>query len=456
MDELKDVCDRIHAAIDEGDSETAWRLAREHRHRLKDDQRFAWTWANLQLEFPEPDPLPALTELLDEWAENPEIALPGCEALTNLVDGRYADDRVEEGDPALLARDYARRAIAALEPSELKDPDIAGHLFRVLGHACRLSGPRHEDEALDAYRRAVALNDSPWWRFNIGLVSKTRGRFAEGLEIFRRIHAEVGDEESVLWNVGICATGCGDGETARDAWQRLGLEVTLGDDGLPRMDGLGHIKVRLSSALGGHGDLDDVEFEHVWAQRLSPCHARVLNPTIGSVGADYGDLVLIDGQSIGEVEVKGVRYLRFAALSRLRRGAARTYAFSALASEPAAIDRVNERLGDNVSLYAFDQRVVTLCAECARRGGDMTAAYEGHRHTHEELAKDPTHVIHGKVVVEAGVRDFDAARALRLVLAKEPTLILATPELHAAAGDAAEHARQLVQLHALEQGVQRA
>ena len=74
-----------------------------------------------------------------------------------------------------------------------------------------------------------------WERhYDLGLFYKARGRFEDGLRANQRAWELGGsEEESVRWNLGICATGAHDGVTALRVWTALGQHVEMGAFGLP-------------------------------------------------------------------------------------------------------------------------------------------------------------------------------------------------------------------------------
>jgi hypothetical protein len=430
----------LSSLVEREGAEAAWRSLRLRRRELTRDPGLAMAWLWMLAEHPDAeDPVPAVLEILEAWCREPTIARAGCNRLLDLVEGRHGDDPVEAGDPAHLARDFAKRGLDALPDDELRSADAAGSLWNTYANACRLCGPAFDDDAERAYASALALRDDPWWRFNLGLFRKNRGRWKEGLEIFGVVHGAVGDEEAVLWNMGICATGAGDGAAATLAWQKLGFDARLGDDALPRVSGFGNVKVRLSTP-------PPVHFEHVWAEPLSPCHGRVLNPTLYDGVADCEDIVFWDGQPIGFSVHDGRRVPRFACLGRLRRGGVRTFRFAALRAARDQVQELERALPEGCSFYVFDDQVQLLCAHCIRTGGPHLAEHDTPQ---QDSAK---RLVHGKLLLQPGVDPAQVGSALTAALAEPSAPFVAMPALYRAAGDGERAAAHVRWLEGLERG----
>ena len=123
---------------------------------------------------------------------------------------------------------------------------LSAELRYRLGSALRLSG--EHAQAIESLASAIASEpEEHGWRYDLGLACKSAGQFATALVHFQAYAAAKGNEdEGLLWNLAICATGAGRGALARDQWHAMGMtDTTLGDDGLPRVPDLGRITVRI-------------------------------------------------------------------------------------------------------------------------------------------------------------------------------------------------------------------
>src|SRR5690606_14547387 len=88
-------------------------------------------------------------------------------------------------------------------------------------------------------------------------------------------------DEASNWNLAIAATALRDWRTAREVWQRLGLKIDAGDT--PIEADFGMTPVRLNP---------DEKSEVVWARRIDPVRARLINIPCAESGACHGDVFL--------------------------------------------------------------------------------------------------------------------------------------------------------------------
>ena len=150
-----------------------------------------------------------------------------------------------------------------------------------------------EAGALAAYLEALALHrERPATLYNVGLIYKYRRDWQSSLR-YNRLSLELDpDDVPTNWNLAIAATALRDWRTAREAWQRVGIE--LDDLEGPIVDDFGYTPVRLN----GLEDRDSA-VEVVWARRLSPVTARIDNIPTLAAKFRYGDVVLHDGAGTG-------------------------------------------------------------------------------------------------------------------------------------------------------------
>lgn len=367
----------------QGDFAEAWRVMRPHHELLDVEPSFAWAWLVLVRNGPE---MAAhrneVEEILEAWDDDAPILVLGATILYVLVDGRLVDDPIPDDDPALRAAACARHALELYDDDERRDPDLGGHALVTLANALRLAGPAHDEEARQCYERALAIapEEGGWW-FDFGLLHKHRGLWRDALDAFEKARAlEEREEESTLVNIAICATALGASATptAIEAWGRLGVACERGADGLPRASSASApVKVRLStrSLGGGAAAAAPIRYEHVWVAPDSPCHGRVLDPTMLAVGVDVGDVVLFDRAPVGVALVDGRSVPRFPVLALIRRGVLETIPVSVRDDAEAATLRASLSAGER--LYLFDENVELVCDDCIRTGGPHDAT----RHT---------------------------------------------------------------------------
>lgn len=136
--------------------------------------------------------------------------------------------------------------------------------------------------------------------FDLGLLAKRKRDWRASIRYFRRLAALLdadrhptpdGDEERPeWWNIGIAATALHDWELAREAWTRYGIPLTSQTGEVIEDYGITPIRI-----AGSDGHL-----EVVWARRVCPTRARIVNVPFPASGHHYGDIVLHDGVPNGE------------------------------------------------------------------------------------------------------------------------------------------------------------
>ncbi len=422
------------ALLEQGEAGAAWNVLVRHASELQ-TRESPGTLLNALLKHAEPPTDEVVEMLLTAWEIDTKATLLLCNRVcSGIADAGFEDDA--------LAHAKVERVLLALRRAEAREEAQGGDRLRAglrksIAEALRHAGPARAGEARVAYEalRDAAPEDSASW-YNLGLVYKQRGLFAEGVVVNRRAR-ELGDgDAAVLWNLGICATGAGDGATALEAWRALGFEVERGEDGLPFMPRLGPVQVRLSNAGVPGWEGAPCDYEHVWIERLSPCHGRVLSPTSSEMSAEYGDVVLHDGAAIGYRESNGRRTPRFPLLALLRKGTDRVFRFAALQEEEGQAAALTELLPEGSLVYPHTERVEMICRDCVRGGG---------RHMHRAEAKRNHRQLFGKLIVPTNLALSDFIRQLQAVLSSRPHLRFAAPALHSGAGDTlgARRAQQL-------------
>ncbi|MDR0181548.1 tetratricopeptide repeat protein [Lysobacter arvi] len=122
-----------------------------------------------------------------------------------------------------------------------------------------------------------------------GLAHKYLGEWSQSLQHNLRAIALNGEfEQSMAWNAAIAATGLGDWDEARRQWERCGIRIPPGSG--PIEGDFGLASIRLNPWHGG---------ETVWARRIDPVRARLLNVPLPESGHRLFDIVLHDGAPTG-------------------------------------------------------------------------------------------------------------------------------------------------------------
>lgn len=435
------ILSQLEAALAARDMPRAWQLIAPLSAARTLDARVANVWLTLLRVAPARESLLAeALEILEHWPVDTTLQLLGCDALIRAAELVGLDVPVSEQGAAMQAVQVAERNLQRLSAAELADPKLGGYWLMNLANAQRLA--HHFPEAEEAYDRALALdtNNGDWW-FNLGLLHKAQADFGRALFATQKAQANLGDKRGVLWNIALCATALGQGQLAVDSMRKLGFKAELLETGMPHVDGLPPVQVRVATRGSGHGysgpELDSsVLFELVWVSPASPVHGVVQTPTFREGSVDYGDLVLWDGTPVGVTEHDGKPVPRFPLLSKLRDGGERRFRFIALEQDEGDVAACAAALPEPVHLFVLRAHVEMLCPRCA--SGDHM-----HKHTHQ--APEPHRLAYGKLIVPADLDLKQFRVGFDAYVRKYPKVQFVIPGLHEALGEtqAAGKAHQL-------------
>jgi tetratricopeptide (TPR) repeat protein len=301
-------------------------------------------------------------------------------------------------------------------------------ILRGLAPAARMPARQYDDIAESSYRRLTEINPrNGAYHYNLGLFFKTRGRFEEGMKS-NQTAASLADEtiDAYEWNLGICATGSGNGSVALEIWQRLGQKIKMGRFGLPE-GSYPQVKVKvaqrpLAERSAGHDD-PGLE-ETIWIERLSPCHGIIRSVLYGDLGVDYGDVILIDGAPITHHTYGDQKIPVFPHLATLVRRNYKRYDFAGTQQESRQLAGADNDLDGDSVIYPHSEYVRHFCAHCWRDP-------EVDHAQHEPMEK---RIVVGRI---AAAPDVDPAQLLDQIdkaLAKRSGCQLYVPDLCLAAG----------------------
>ena len=251
------------------------------------------------------------------------------------------------------------------EPDVSEPEDIDDAVSRLLDEAQALDDI---EAAMPLYERALALDpEHAVVHYNIGLVHKYRGAWAESLH-HNRIASELApDDEASHWNMGIAATALRDWPAAREAWRRAGIVIAEGEG--PIEEDFGMTPVRLNPEDRG---------EVVWARRIDPVRAVIANIPYGSSGFREGDIVLHDGAAVGQRELGDRIYSVFNVLELFEASACSTYEAEVRARDAADLDALVQALdAAKVEHEVWTTNMRMLCRQCS----------EGLPHEHHDEEK---------------------------------------------------------------------
>ena len=234
-----------------------------------------------------------------------------------------------------------------------QDPKLLNAVDQLLDEAEALEDI---EGAMPLYERALALDpDRAATHYNLGLVYKYRGAWAESLHHNRRASDLRPDDEAANWNMGIAATALRDWAAAREAWRRVGLQIAEGQG--PIDEDFGMTPVRLNPDDSG---------EVVWGRRIDPVRVVLSNIPYPSSGFRAGDMVLHDGAPVGERQHNGRTYSVFNVLELFESSANSTYEAEVRASDANDLTVLIKALDSAQIVHeVWTTNVRTLCKQCS-------------------------------------------------------------------------------------------
>jgi hypothetical protein len=241
--------------------------------------------------------------------------------------------------------------------------------LHVAGVECSETG--NDEGAIENYTKALILEPERGdTLYNLGLIYKYRGDWAQSFEFNRRARVLQPDDEATLWNLAIAATALGDWPTAREVWRHLGVFSEPGEG--PILGDLGSTPVRLNA--DGNGPAPT---EVVWSDRLCPVRSRLVNIPTGETGFRFGDVVLHDGAPVGyRLNSAGQERAVFNVLKLFEASHFSTYEASVTAPCPADVESLISRCeAAQVTCEDWTASLRSLCRACSEG-----RPHEGHDH----------------------------------------------------------------------------
>jgi hypothetical protein len=438
---IEPVLELVQAALDAREPAKALELLTPFASLLESDLQLAAAWLTvLRVNPSRAHVVEDVGRILTRWPGERALQHAGCDALIRAAEVLGPDVPSASDGPAVRAVAVADANLQQLTAAERADPKVGGAWRMNRANALRLA--HRYPEAASEYAAALELdpNNGEWW-FDLCLLHKAQGNFADGLAAAERAHAQLGDRRGVLWNTAICATAVGEGERAAAAMRKLGFNARVLPSGMPHVDDLPPMQVRVATRGSGHGfggaDLDrGVAFELLWVSPASPVHGVVQSPTFREGSVDYGDVVLWDGTPIGITHHEGRAVPRFPLLSKLREGDERRMRFLALEQDEGDAAALGRDLPETARFFVQRAHVEMLCPRCA--AGD-------HMRKHEHGAPEPHRLVYGKLIVDRSCELQSFRAELDASLKRHPKVQLVIPSLLEALGEtkAAGRAHQL-------------
>lgn len=210
-------------------------------------------------------------------------------------------------------REGAERIARKITPRAIEiSPQLSGDLGDLL-----LSWSLREVARPLVQAAVDALPGDTSHRFNLGVLQKFSGEWAASRDSFKAVLQHKPSPQA-WWNLGVAATALRDFDAAREAWQRVGLAIPDGtgdfaEPGAPT-------PVSLATTDGAPASR-----EVVWGERLCPARVVLRGLPRWPAQGSYGDVVLIDGAPIQEIEHEGERVPVLPALAVFEDNAGETY-----------------------------------------------------------------------------------------------------------------------------------
>jgi len=302
-------------------------------------------------------------------------------------------------------------------------------LLEGLGTAARMMARQRDDLAETSYRRLIELEpETSGHHYNYGLYLKTHGRFREGMVANQTANSITGEpyDEATEWNLGICATGAGEGAVALEVWKRMNQKVEIGRLGLPE-GSYASVKVRVAERPLAERtcDSDDPGLEEsIWIERLSPCHGVIRSVSYQDLGVDYGDVILIDGAPITEHTYGDTKIPVFPHLATLHRAQYRLFNFAGTQETARQLQEASSDLEGDTVIYSHTEKVKFLCASC----------WNDQKINHEHNQTVEKHVVLGQIAAPPGLDPVELLKQLDAAMAKRPACRIYVPGLCEVAG----------------------
>lgn len=302
-------------------------------------------------------------------------------------------------------------------------------LLEGLSTAARMMARQRDHLAETSYRRLIELEpDTSGHHYNYGLFLKTHGRFREGMVANQTANSITGEpyDDATEWNLGICATGAGEGAVALEVWKRLNQKVEIGRLGLPE-GSYASVKVRVAERPLAERtcDSDDPGLEEsIWIDRLSPCHGVIRSVSYQDLGVDYGDVILIDGAPITEHTYGDSKIPVFPHLATLHRAQYRLFNFAGTQETARQLQEASSDLEGDTVIYSHTEKVKFLCASC----------WNDQKINHEHKQTVEKHVVIGQIAAPPGLDPVELLKQLDAAMAKRPACRIYVPGLCEVAG----------------------
>lgn len=371
-------------------------------------------------ELPRDASLNILNSIFDAYQDNPEmistlaLSLEAASDINDLNGPPPKDNLFKK-----IIKKLTEQSLAA------KNSDKEVDVIEALSTLCRLMGHEYGAKAEKHYARLVELlPDKGWTHYNQGLFFKTAGRFADGIAANQTaLNIYKGDDpEPYLWNLGICATGARQGQTALNIWKKLGNKIEMGRFDLPEGK-YPSCKVRLAQRPRAERDAKNDtpgKEETIWIERLSPCHGIIKSVLYSDIGVDYGDIILFDGAPITTHKYGDQNIPVFPHLATLIKQNYHFYDFAATQQNAGDINNLDKDFENDVVIYSHTENFKTLCRTCWK---DKNIDHDNHSETENH------HVVTGRIAAPPDISPEHMLNQIDAILKNKPENRIFSPDL---------------------------
>jgi len=193
------------------------------------------------------------------------------------------------------------------------------------------------------------------YAYMLGLAYKYLRDWPRSLEHnLRAIELSEEPDPGANWNAAIAATALNNWKVAREQWSACGLTIEQGDDPIDK--DYGTVSIRINPWRNA---------ETVYALRIDPARAYLMNVPLPRSGYRYRDLVLHDGAKTGERQFRGSPVPVFNAMQRLQQSDFLTYAAFVTCPSFEDCDDLCERSAPGIGLVEDWTGISYYCLRCS-------------------------------------------------------------------------------------------
>lgn len=196
-----------------------------------------------------------------------------------------------------------------------------------------------------------------------------------------------GFDEASAWNAGIAATAIRDWNEARTQWARCGIELPAAEG--PTDADFGIASIRLNAWGDG---------ETLFANRLDPVRAQLLNIPLPESGYCFGDIVLHDGAATGQRSLGGQAVPVFNALERWQPSIFTTFTAFVTCPDQDELAPLLENSAPSIgNIEDWTESLAYICLKCSyglpHRHDDERAAAEWQSSRNIGIAAQNRHAV---------------------------------------------------------------